>query len=162
MEKRSFSLVWKGMAALVICQATGALGSLFTTPKIASWYQDLIKPSFTPPSLVFAPVWITLFLLMGIALFLILREGEKGSKISMPVSIFGVQLFFNVLWSYLFFGLESPLLGFIGIIILWIAIGLTIWQFFRVSLPAASLLFPYIVWVSLAAFLNFYILILNH
>jgi benzodiazapine receptor len=161
MEKSAYSLVWKGIAAVVICEAAGALGSLFTSPKIATWYQTLMLPAFAPPSWLFAPVWITLYFLMGIGLFLILREGQRGISISTPVWIFGIQLTLNVLWSFLFFGLESPLAGLIGIIILWFAIILTIREFYPVSRTAAYLLLPYIVWVSIAAVLNYSIWVLN-
>jgi benzodiazapine receptor len=158
---RNYSLIVKGVAAVVICEAAGVIGSIFTTPKIATWYQTLILPDFAPPSWVFGPVWITLYFLMGLALFLILREGQSGVPIRLPVCIFAIQLALNVLWSFLFFGLESPLLGLVGIIILWCAILLTIWEFYRIAKPAAYLLIPYIVWVSVAAVLNYAIWTLN-
>jgi benzodiazapine receptor len=161
MERGTYLLIAKGIGAVAICEAAGILGSLFTTPKIATWYQTLILPSFAPPSWVFAPVWTTLYLLMGISLFLILRERQKKIPISRPISIFAIQLALNVLWSYLFFGLQSPLLGLIGIIVLWVAIVLTIREFDRISRPAAYLLLPYIVWVTIAAVLNYSIWALN-
>jgi benzodiazapine receptor len=161
MQKGNYSLIAKGIGAVVICEAAGILGSAFTTPKIATWYRTLTLPSFAPPSWVFAPIWTTLYFLMGVGLFLVLREGRTGVLISRAVSIFGVQLALNVLWSYLFFGLQSPLLGLIGIIILWVAIVLTIWEFYRIFPLAAYLLLPYIVWVTIAAVLNYSIWALN-
>ncbi len=154
-------LIAKGIVAVAICEGAGVLGSVFTTPKIGTWYQTLTLPSFAPPSWVFGPVWITLYLLMGLSLFLVLRQGQLGVPIQGAVLIFAVQLFLNVLWSFLFFGLESPLFGLVGIIILWAFILLTIWEFYRISRPAAYLLIPYIIWVTIAAALNYAIWTLN-
>jgi tryptophan-rich sensory protein len=161
MERFSLSLIGKAIAAVIICEAAGVLGSLFTAPKIPTWYQTLTLPSFAPPSWVFAPVWITLYFLMGLSLSLVLEVGKQGVKISPALALFAVQLGLNVLWSYLFFGLESPLLGLIGILILWCTIILTIREFIRISRPAAYLLVPYLVWVSIATILNYYLWILN-
>jgi len=155
----------KGIAKLIVsilvCQAAGLIGSVFTIANIPTWYAALEKPFFTPPNWVFAPAWTTLFLLMGIALFIVWNKGlnTKASKIA--VSIFAVQLVLNILWSALFFGLQSPFLGFIEIILLWIAILLTIIAFARVSKSAALLLIPYILWVSFASLLNYSVWILN-
>lgn len=153
--------VIKLIVSIAICQFAGIIGSLFTTPAIASWYASLKKPSITPPNWVFSPVWITLFLLMGIALFLVWRKGlqEKGVKIA--VLIFVIQLIFNVLWSVAFFGFKSPIAGFIIILILWAAIIMTILSFFKLSKFAGILLVPYILWVSFAAVLNFLLFWLN-
>jgi translocator protein len=149
------------IAAVVICMLAGVIGSFFTTPNIATWYESLHKPWFTPPSWVFGPVWTTLFILMGISLFLVLREGWERKDVQIGTAIFGVQLVLNILWSYLFFGLHSPLYGLIGIAALWIAILVTIIWFFRISRPAAILLVPYIIWVSIASALNYGIFVLN-
>lgn len=140
--------------SILICQGAGFIGSLFTRPLIPTWYASLEKPLFTPPSWVFSPVWITLFALMGISLFIIWRRGLTEKKIGVALSIFGAQLFFNILWSALFFGLRSPLAGLIDIAVLWIAIMLTIWYFFKISKVAGTLLVPYLVWVSFAVVLN--------
>ncbi|MDD1711987.1 MAG: tryptophan-rich sensory protein, partial [Methanoregulaceae archaeon] len=141
--------------------SAGVIGSFFTTPNIATWYESLNKPWFTPPSWVFGPVWTTLFILMGISLFLVLREGWERKDVQIGTAIFGIQLVLNILWSYLFFGLRSPLYGLIGIAALWIAILVTIIWFFRISRPAAILLVPYIIWVSIASALNYGIYVLN-
>jgi benzodiazapine receptor len=149
------------IGSVVICLLAGVIGSFFTTPNIATWYASLNKPWFTPPSWVFGPVWTTLFILMGISLFLVLREGWERKDVQIGTAIFGVQLLLNVLWSYLFFGLQSPLYGLIGIAALWIAILVNIIWFFRISRPAAILLVPYIIWVSIASALNYGIYVLN-
>ncbi|OGZ32501.1 MAG: TspO protein [Candidatus Portnoybacteria bacterium RBG_13_40_8] len=145
----------KLIISVVVCEFAGAIGSFFTTPAVRGWYPTLIKPSFNPPNWLFAPVWTTLFLMMGIAMFLIWKKEKRG------LTIFFAQLFFNVLWSIMFFGLKSPLLGFIVIVILWFLILATIVKFFKVSKTAGWLLVPYIFWVTFASILNFSILILN-
>lgn len=146
---------------ILICQCAGLIGSLFTRPSIPSWYSNLDKPPFTPPNWIFSPVWITLFLLMGISLFFIWRRGLAKRKVRVALGFFGSQLIFNILWSVLFFGFRSPLAGFIDIAVLWVAIALTIFYFLQVSKTAGVLLLPYIVWVSFAAVLNVFIWRLN-
>ena len=153
--------VIKLISSIVICQAAGVIGSLFTTPSIPTWYASIEKPSFTPPNSVFGPVWITLFLLMGIALFLVWREGLSDRNVRNTFTLFIVQLVLNVLWSAAFFGLRSPLAGLVVIIVLWAAILLTIIRFFGISRAAGALLIPYIAWVSYAAVLNGALYILN-
>lgn len=151
----------KLMGSVAICQVAGALGSVVTTPSIPTWYTTLKKPWFTPPNWVFAPVWVTLFFLMGIAVFLVWRKSLRDRKVKVALAVFGVQLALNVLWSAVFFGFRSPLAGLIVIAILWVAILLSLVQFLKVSRPAGFLLLPYIVWVSIAAALNTSILMLN-
>jgi len=153
--------ILKLIGIIIICQLAGFIGSLFTTPAIPTWYKTLTKPSFNPPNSIFSPVWITLFLLMGISLFLVWQKNHKDRKVKIALLFFAVQLVLNILWSILFFGLKSPLGAFIEIIILWFAILLTIIKFFKVSKPAGLLLLPYILWVSFAALLNFSIWNLN-
>jgi tryptophan-rich sensory protein len=151
----------KLILSIVICQAAGFIGSLFTSRSIPAWYASLKRPSFAPPNWVFSPVWITLFVLMGISLYLVWRMLSKGQKVRTALILFAVQLGLNILWSILFFGLQSPLAAFIEIVVLWIAILLTIIVFFRVSSVAAVLMIPYILWVSFAAVLNFFFWRLN-
>ncbi len=153
--------ILKLIISILACQGAGVLGSLFTSPAISTWYSMIQKPSFNPPSWIFAPVWILLFLLMGISLYLVWSKGldYKGARVA--IYIFFVQLVLNILWSILFFALQSPLFAFIEIIILWLAILMTIISFYRVSKIAAYFLLPYILWVSFASILNFSILIIN-
>jgi benzodiazapine receptor len=140
--------------SILICQGAGFIGSLFTRPSIPTWYATLEKPPFTPPNGVFAPVWITLFALMGISLFIIWRRDLAEQKTRKALGIFGAQLAFNILWSALFFGLRSPLAGLVDIAVLWIAIALTCFYFFKISKAAGVLLVPYLLWVSFAVALN--------
>jgi tryptophan-rich sensory protein len=150
----------KLVISILICQSAGLIGSIFTSQSVNSWYQTIQKPSFNPPSWVFAPVWTTLFLLMGISLYLVWTK-RMNSKVKLGLIFFGIQLIFNILWSLFFFGLRNPLFGFIEIIILWIFIAITIFQFWKIDKRAAYLLIPYILWVSFAAVLNFSIWVLN-
>jgi benzodiazapine receptor len=149
------------IASLLICQAAGLVGAVFTTPAIPAWYAKLTKPAFTPPNWLFGPVWTGLYLMMGISLFLVWRQGAAGKQVGHALVLFGVQLLLNVVWSALFFGLRSPLLGFVEIVFLWVAILLTILSIVKVSMPAGLLLLPYIVWVSFAAVLNYSLWRLN-
>ncbi|MEM2123251.1 MAG: TspO/MBR family protein [Candidatus Bathyarchaeia archaeon] len=153
--------VMKLILSIILCQAVGAVGSVFTSSSISTWYPSLVKPAFTPPNWVFAPVWTTLYLLMGLSLFLILVKGGEERGLKPTLFVFAVQLFLNGLWSYLFFGLRNPLYGFIGIILLWVMILLTIVETSKISRLAAALLIPYLVWVTIAATLNFYLWRLN-
>ena len=141
-------------AAILFCLIAGSLGSLVTINGPGSWYATLQKPFFAPPNWVFAPVWITLFILMGVALYLVWQCGTENREVKMALGIFGVQFALNVIWSFLFFGLESSLLGLIDIILLWVMIVVTIRAFYRVKKSAAYLLIPYLAWVSLASALN--------
>jgi tryptophan-rich sensory protein len=153
----SASNVLKLVAAVLFCQAAGFLGSLATTPSIGGWYKGLVKPSFNPPNGIFAPVWTTLYLLMGIAFFLVWRLGLKADGVRVALILFLIQLALNTLWSILFFGLHQPLLAFIEILILWAFILTTMIKFFGLSRPAGWLLVPYLLWVSFASALNFFL-----
>jgi tryptophan-rich sensory protein len=152
--------ILKLVASVMLCQVAGFLGSLFTTPAIPTWYQTLNKPFFTPPNWIFGPVWISLFVLMGISLFLVWRKSDHP-QFKPALLFFSVQFILNILWSAAFFGLKSPLLGLMDIILLWVAILLTILNFFKVSKVAGMLLIPYLLWVSFATLLNFFLWVLN-
>ncbi len=153
--------VLKLVISVLACQMVGILGSLVTTPAIPTWYASLNKPSFTPPGWVFGPVWVTLYFLMGVAVFLIWRMDLRNSAVRAALLLFVAQLISNGIWSPLFFGLKSPLLGLIDVAALWVLIVLTIAAFARLSRAAAILLVPYIAWVTLALALNFSIWRMN-
>jgi len=146
--------IYKLIIALLVCQLAGFIGSFFTCPALSTWYAELNKPRFTPPDWLFAPVWIGLYILMGVAAFLVWRRGLHHQVVKRALVFFGVQLVLNVLWSFLFFGLRSPLAGLIGISILGIAIILTVQSFLQASRTAGLLLIPYFLWVSFATGLN--------
>jgi len=142
-------------ACLLICQAAGAIGSVFTAQSLGVWYASLAKPSFNPPGWVFGPVWTTLYTLMGISAWLVWRRGSLADPpVRNALFLFLVQLFLNALWSFLFFGLRSPLLALADILGLLIAILATIAAFKPISPISAWLMVPYLAWVSFATILN--------
>ena len=151
----------KLIVSIVACEGAGGIGAIFTTPAISTWYAGLKKPGFTPPNSAFAPVWTSLFLLMGIAVFFVWRQGLDQDQARIAFIVFWVQLALNILWSVIFFGLKSPFGGVVMIVILWLAILATIILFFRVSTVASALMIPYIIWVSIAANLNIQVWLLN-
>ncbi|HUV75613.1 MAG TPA: TspO/MBR family protein [Dehalococcoidales bacterium] len=161
MSSKKWGDIYKLIVSLVACQCAGLIGSVFTMKAIPTWYATLEKPVFTPPNWLFAPAWGTLYLLMGIAAFIIWRRGLENIQVRRALLIFLVQLILNALWSVVFFGFESPIYGFIVIVGLWIAILFTILEFSRISTAAMVLLLPYILWVSFASALNASIWILN-
>jgi tryptophan-rich sensory protein len=161
MEINNF---FKLAIAIIVCELAGIIGSVFTISSVSGgWYAGLAKPELTPPSWVFGPAWTTLFALMGISFFLVWKKHSHILKnVRMlrvwmrGISFFVLQLVLNALWSIIF-GLHNPGAAFIEIIFLWLVIVLTIVVFYRVSRPAAYLLLPYILWVSFAGYLNYFI-----
>ncbi len=151
----------KLIGSILLCQLAGIIGSLFTVSSVSGWYPILNKPAFTPPSWLFGSVWSILFLLMGVSFYIIWNEGMKTRAAKRAVFFFILQLFLNVLWSILFFGLKSPLYALIEILFLWTSILLTGIYFYRISKTAAYLLIPYLLWVSFAIVLNGFIVYLN-
>jgi len=142
---------------LVVSLAAGWFGSRFTP---GEWYAGLAKPSWNPPSSVFAPVWSTLYVLMGVAAWLVWRKvGFAGAPVAL--GLFALQLVLNALWSYLFFGIHQPSVAFLDIVVLWLAILATTTGFWRASVPAGVLLLPYLCWVGFASALNFQLWQLN-
>ena len=161
MKNRRVRDIAKLLISVFVCQCAGFIGSIFTTPSIPTWYATLQKPLFTPPSWLFAPAWITLYLLMGISAFIIWRKGVDNRRVREALIVFLIQLILNSLWSIVFFGLKSPLYGVVVIVALWVAILFTMFKFFKLSTAAGGLLLPYILWVSFAAALNISIWVLN-
>ena len=161
MGNRKLKDIFKLLISIFVCQCAGLIGSLVTMTAIPTWYAALQKPPFTPPNWLFAPAWITLYLLMGISAFIIWRRGLESRRIKVALLVFLIQLDLNALWSVTFFGLQSPLYGVIVIVGLWITILFTILRFFKISTPAGALLLPYILWVSFATALNVSIWMLN-
>jgi benzodiazapine receptor len=150
---------WKLLAAFIaVPLLAGFAGSAFTAPAIPTWYASINKPSFSPPNWLFAPVWTTLFVLMGVAGYLAYSSARNKKEV---VRVFGIQLALNTLWSVLFFGLRSPGLALLDIAAL---IGAIVWNilvFRKSSKTAGWLMAPYLAWVSFATVLNFAVWILN-
>jgi benzodiazapine receptor len=141
------------------CNLIGAIGALWTSSD-SDWYRNLNKPSFNPPSFVFGPVWTLLFSLMGVSLYLVWVSPNSQLRM-VALVLFGVQFVFNVVWSYLFFGLQNPFWSLIEIFVLLIAILITGIYFGFVNSYAGYLMVPYFVWVAFASFLNWNIWRLN-
>lgn len=152
---------FKLFCAILGCEAVGILGTIFTNPSIPTWYASLNKPFFSPPNWIFGPVWTLLYFLMGISFYLVLKKGWNKKNVRTALGFFLAQLSLNFIWSPLFFGLQSPLLGLITIIAMWVLIVITMKKFRKISKPAFYLLIPYLLWVSFATILNAFILILN-
>lgn len=151
----------KLIIAIAIPLAVGATSGFFTITGIESWYQTINKPSWNPPGSVFGPVWTTLYVLMGVALFLVWKSSGSDTLKRTAITLFAIQLILNFFWSFIFFDQQQPGWAFVEIITLWFFILLTIFSFARVSKTAAWLLVPYISWVSFAAILNYTIWKLN-
>jgi len=155
------SNVLKLIASILVCQAAGFLGGLFNRASIETWYPLLKKPAFNPPNWVFAPVWIGLYLLMGISLFLVWKASVPGEDKSRAIYYFFCQLVLNSLWSYAFFYRQSPGLALVIIMVLWLFILVTLVKFYPINKIASILFIPYLLWVSFAAVLNYSIWQLN-
>jgi tryptophan-rich sensory protein len=151
----------KLVCLVALIEIVGSAGTVFTAPAIGGWYASLHKPPFTPPNWVFAPVWLTLFALIGASLYLALERGKKSEAIVPAMFTFAIQMLLNVLWSALFFGLHSPLYGLICIAALLVAIAANAVLFFRISRLSGLLLLPYLSWVVVAMMLNLYVVLLN-
>ncbi len=145
--------------SLLIPVLTGLIGSVFTTSALSTWYAGLNKPLFTPPNWAFAPIWLTLYSLMGVALYINWREKTDQAKFN--VQLFFVHLLLNFLWTPVFFGAKDIFLALEIIIALWAIIVVMIDNFWNVNRTSALILFPYLLWVTYAAFLNYFIWRLN-
>lgn len=141
-----------------ICLSVGLIGSFLTVHGINDWYPTLTKPALTPPSWVFAPVWTALYVLAGLSLYLIWKSRKSKPRTFL---VFGANLVLNLLWSFLFFGLRSPILALVDVIALWGSIIIVIHYFGKADSKTVLLLAPYLVWVSFATYLNYEIAILN-
>ena len=149
------------ISCILVCEAAGGAAAIVTTGAVKTWYPTLRKPSFNPPSWIFAPVWTALYLMMGVSLFLTRRKRPRDAWEIAALRLFALQLLLNALWSVIFFGLKSPRAAFIEIAALWVALLLTIRAMYHVSRAGALLLLPYLLWVGFAAMLNLAIWRLN-
>lgn len=152
---------WK---TLLICIAiplvVGGLSALLSMGSMEA-FAALKQPPLSPPAWLFPVVWTILYVLMGIASYLVLTAHAPQTEIENALKVYALQLFFNFCWSILFFNLELYWFAFIWLLALWALILWCIIRFFRISRPAAFLLIPYIIWVTFAGYLNLGIAILN-
>ena len=154
VDERSIRHHWPSLTVfLVSCLTVMALGALITRPAIAEWYAQLAKPAWTPPDWIFGPVWLMLYLSMGIAAWLVWCQ-RHTSAITWPLGLFAAQLVLNGAWSYLFFGQRYIFAAFVDIVLLWCGIGITLVAFWCVRPLTGWLLVPYFVWVTYAAALH--------
>lgn len=147
--------------SVVLCLAIGGVSGYLTSLEIHTWYVTLNKPSFNPPNYLFAPVWTTLYFLMGISLWLVWKSNAKPSIKNKAIFFFVIQLILNFFWSIIFFSLHQLGFALVEIILMWIFILLSVMAFYPISKIAAYLLIPYLCWVSFASVLNFAIWKLN-
>jgi len=145
------------MGALIVstgtCLLVGASAAVVTVTSVKEWYPRIQKPAWTPPDAAFGPVWTALYLLMGVAAWLVWRD-SAGYPRRRALGIFSLQLVLNGAWSFIFFGLHRPGWAALEIVLLWSAIVVTLFVFVRINRVAAGLLVPYLMWVSFAAALN--------
>jgi len=161
MNDFSIREIPKWIVSIIIVYIAGAIGTLFTLKEITTWYVYLAKPGWAPPNWIVGPIWSTLYILIGTSLFLIWRKGLGRKDVQIAILIFAVQLTINVIWSLVFFGSHSIFGGLIMVIILWVAIIINMFVFYRISKPAGLLLIPYLVWVTIASYLQYNLFILN-
>lgn len=147
---------------VTICLVIGFLSGKVTQSSISTWYPTLQKPSFNPPNWIFAPVWTTLYIFMGIAAGLIWNEiNSKEKEVKQGLKFFVIQLALNALWSYLFFGLQNVFLAALEVILLLLMIYETYIKFKPIHRNVSYLLLPYMAWVSFASVLTWSIWFLN-
>nr|WP_314865396.1 TspO/MBR family protein [uncultured Flavobacterium sp.] len=147
--------IFRVAIVVVICLAVGYISGMVTRASITTWYPTLLKPSFNPPNWIFAPVWTSLYIMMGIAAGLIWNQVSVHKEaVTKALQFFTVQLVLNALWSYLFFGLHNPMLATIEVVLLWLMIFETYSQFAKINKMASYLLLPYLAWVSFASVLT--------
>jgi benzodiazapine receptor len=141
-------------AWIAACELAGVLGGIATAPAIPTWYAGLVKPPWTPPGWLFGPVWTALYALMGIAAARVWIRHRVTRTGRISLAAFVVQLVLNAAWSFLFFELHNPALGFVDIVVMWgVILTLVVW-WWRLERPSSLLLVPYLAWVSFATTLN--------
>ena len=146
--------ILKIVLLVVVCAGLGFLSGMITRDSITTWYPTLVKPVFNPPNWIFAPVWTSLYIMMGIAAGLVWTSGSDKKMVKKALGFFAIQLGLNALWSYLFFGLHNPLVALVEIVLLWLMIYETYSLFNKINKIAGYLLIPYLAWVSFATLLN--------
>lgn len=158
MKLKSFLEI---VGSILVCQTAGFIGAFFTASNVPTWYTTIKKPVFNPPNWIFGPVWITLYCLMGIALYLIWVKRGEHPQANFGVYLFLAHLVLNALWSVIFFGMHKICWAFVEIIILWAMILVLMLLFSKIDKRATYLLIPYFLWVSFASVLNYSICMLN-
>ncbi len=148
------------IVSILIPQLIGLLSGYLTGDNMAA-YSELIQPSFAPPGEIFGPVWAILYLLMGIASWLVYNKRDQDDSVQDALFTYALNLFFNFFWSILFFGLGLRGAAFIEILVLLVIVIMTTIKFYRIDKRTLPLMVPYIIWVAFAAVLNFSVWMLN-
>ena len=166
MEGIDVAIDWKKLLiSLALCALAGIVGSIpIIIDNGVAWKDTLVQPFYAAPNWLFGPVWTLLYFLMALALYLVWLKWP-GKDVKFGMALFATQLVLNVLWSYIFFGLQSPtgmLLGLIEILALLAVVIVTTTTFYRVDRRAALLMIPYIIWICFATCLNAGYWWLNH
>ena len=152
---------WRSLiAALAIPLAVGGL-SAWVTKDAMERFAELDQPPLSPPGWVFPVVWTILFILMGVASYLVGTSGMPGRERRNALLLYGVQLAVNFFWSIFFFNMGWYLFSFFWLALLWLLVLETIDLFWKISRSAGILLFPYLAWITFAGYLNFGIFLLN-
>jgi tryptophan-rich sensory protein len=154
-KSQAFGLIgW--LVVVFVAAAVGAVASV----NAAGFYIQLIRPNWAPPSSIFGPVWTVLYASMGLAAWLVWRNGSSRPT-HIALGLFLAQLALNALWSWLFFGFHQGALAFADVLLLWVLIAATMIAFWRLKPFAGVLMLPYLLWVSFAAALNYSVWHLN-
>lgn len=146
-------LLLKFLASIILPLSLGAIAGIATAQSIPEWYATLNKPSFNPPNWIFGPVWTTLYILMGISLFLVWKQ-DPGKERNRAILIFLLQLLLNFAWSFIFFYFKMIGFALIEIILLWISIVVMLILFYKIKPIASYINIPYLLWVTFATVLN--------
>lgn len=149
---------WKKLIACIALPLVIGGFSAFLTRGSIETFETINKPPLSPPGWLFPIVWTILYVLMGVASYLVLTSGKPNRT---ALVVYGIQLVFNFFWSIIFFNLERYLFAFIWLALLWLLILITTILFYRISQPAGYLMLPYLLWVTFAGYLNFAIYLLN-
>lgn len=152
------NIQWKNLiTCLALPLAVGSLSALLTKNSMDT-FELLNKPEPAPPGWLFPVVWTILYILMGIASYLVLTSGKPNDA---ALTVYGIQLAFNFFWPIIFFNLGMYLFAFIWLVVLWLLILKTALLFYQISKPAGYLMIPYLLWVTFAGYLNLSIYLLN-
>ena len=147
--------------SISICLAGAALSGYITTPSIKTWYPTLIQPFFKPPNYVFPIIWNILYVMIGCSLAVIINKKDSPSLKKKAYLAFSLQLFFNLIWSFIFFGAHDITLAWVDLNLLIISLVINIYYFYKISKFASYLLIPYLLWGLFANILNGSIWYLN-
>ena len=145
--------IFKLIVSIILPLGLGAIAGIFTAQSVPEWYATLNRPSFNPPNWIFGPVWTTLYMLMGISLFLIWKQDVSKER-NLAILVFMLQLLLNFGWSFIFFYFNMIGFALIEIILLWISIVIMLVLFYKIKPMASYINIPYLLWVTFATVLN--------